>query len=390
MPTPTWWLQKGFCNHNHLSSPQVGSKSDAAPPAAADAFQQWASQELFPPKAQVLLSSNGHFDLAFLDAPRSGAAPLLLKARSHSSRARQQQQTKLHHQQAQQELPDSDRTASASTNAAAVEAPATGQLQEQSADAATFSKSSTQPPAPGQPQRVPGRAPGSSSGSGLSTLQHTSCGWVFDEGDLFDQGALLQLLTAISPAVARVKGVFRVEAKQWVMPAAEAATAGATADDTQQWAQAAGEGSSRPADAATGTTAGNGCPTSSSNSSGSSGDGVLCLQDVCYRGPSMMEVIMDDNAAQVASIAAALQNAGMPAARCLATKQQQEAGCVTDGLAQPEAIEARLQQVSLVQGTQQEGSAGGARTSCASTMQTGSAEDAWLLLEEAMRACLKP
>lgn len=266
-----------------------------------------------------------------------------MRTKAHSSRARQQQHLQ-NKQQQQQVVPPSSGSVG------------NGQaLQVQDADgpdAANEScSSSSSPPQPGRPQRVLGQ--GSSSNSSLAAvqLQHSSCGWVFAESDVFDPEALLALLQATSPVAARIKCVCRVGQKKWVMPAAvqsePGAGAAAGADEASDLQQSAG--ATPPAD----------------NSS-------LQLQEVCYRGPSMVEVILDQqhNHQQAGAIAAALAAAG-----CFPSRSTVE------------AVSESVEQLSLAAGSPLHGSGNDSAGSLSG--KTSSTDNLWVLLEQALLNCLK-
>jgi hypothetical protein len=317
---------------------QVGSKADVASQATAEAFQAWAKDDLFPPKGRVLLSANGQLDPACLSEPRSAAAAagLLLKASGRSSRARQQHQNK--QQQPMQELHILD-----------------NQQQQRQQD------QQEQEPQAGQPARVLGQPNGSSSSSG-GTVHHSSCGWVFHESDVFDRQQLLALLQGLQPVVARIKGVFRVGAKQWVMPAASTAAVEAT-EAAQTGSAAAGsrtttDMAAAAAAVATGDAAGVADGVQDVVSTGS-GDALLQLLEVCYRGPSMVEVILDHQQ----------KRAQHPAA---AVGAQHDMATALQGW----AVQAQQQQ------QQQRASPGTTPSSVSAT-----AGDVWLQLEAALLAC---
>lgn len=356
---------------------QVGSKADAATPEAAAAFQAWAADELFPPKSHVLLSAKGQLDPSWLRMPRSpaSAAGLLLKTSAQSSRARKQQQAKLQQQQQQQ-------------------LDATQLLQELQASATVGANEdatpSTQQPQPGEPQRVLGQPSSSTAASagaagiadsrGRSVLlQHSSCGWVFHESDLFDREGLLQVLQALQPVVARVKGVFRVGPKQWVMPAAVAA-----ASPTGAAADAADVRSDSTAAAAAGSVLQGG-----SEHACRAGSSTLQLQEVCYRGPSLVEVILpqDWQQGQQAAVAAAAAVAAVGGAAGAAAQQRpQSSSCSrTDGTAQAvqqqeqAAAASSLSRLALQDEQQSDAAAAVAGQG-----------DVWLHIEAAFQACVQP
>eukprot|EP00798_Chlamydomonas_sp_ICE-L_P026159 gene26159-11886_t len=61
---------------------------------------------------------------------------------------------------------------------------------------------------PGKPHRI------ISAGS----AEHVACGWVVSKESVFDKKQLSQLLLALHPHCLRLKGVFRVGPKSWVVP----------------------------------------------------------------------------------------------------------------------------------------------------------------------------
>lgn len=81
-------------------------------------------------------------------------------------------------------------------------------------------------PAPGKPVRMcsAGQQPGGGP-------VYISCGWMFDQEDVFDRGRLLQLLQQLQPLVARVKGIIHVGKQTWVMPVTKQCLTGATRKD---------------------------------------------------------------------------------------------------------------------------------------------------------------
>lgn len=226
---------------------------------------------------QVLITSHGQLETCWLDAARSAAAgQLLVKSGRQSSRARQQaaastaaERQLLQQQQQQAQDLLADRAAVADGGESGAQSAASSETAAQRSTAS-----------PGQPLRVPGL--------GIQAGPHTSCGWVFHEQDVFDQALLLQLLQAVQPSVGRLKGVFRTAAKQWVMPVEAPAgqdtrqqlKADAQHQQQQQHGEAVCAGGAAPA--------------------------VLQLQPVCYRGPSMVEVIitLNDSKLQAATNAA--------------------------------------------------------------------------------------
>eukprot|EP00878_Enallax_costatus_P014581 GHUV01015252.1.p1 GENE.GHUV01015252.1~~GHUV01015252.1.p1 ORF type:complete len:352 (+),score=110.39 GHUV01015252.1:1178-2233(+) len=210
----------------------VGSKADAATPAAVEAFQQWAETELFPPKFEVFTIFHGELDKQWLEAPRTAVGgQLLLKPR------RRKRQAVTQHMQRAAAGPQLDAAAALA--------------DEQAALNHDTDRSVSEKPSQGQPQRVLGQQIG----------QYTSCGWVFHTDDIFDQLLLMQLLQELQPLVARVKGVFRAGQKQWVTPSRIAREQRQQAQDQQQGVQQLQQ--------------------------------PLQLIHLCYRGPSMVEVILE-------------------------------------------------------------------------------------------------
>lgn len=120
---------------------------------------------------------------------------------------------------------------------------------QQAAGAGAGAGDAAAQPQPGRPQRLPQPA-----GPGRP---HGAFGWVFAETDVFDTAALQQLLAVLASHVQRCKGVFRTGTKQWV-------------------AHGAGL---QPAAADGGGIGG--------------AQGTSLLQPLCYRGCSMVEVIME-------------------------------------------------------------------------------------------------
>lgn len=353
---------------------QVGSKADAATPEAAAAFQAWAADELFPPKSHVLLSAEGQLDPSWLHVPRSAAsaAGLLLKTSAHSSRARKQQQTKLQQQQQQDATqPRLDLQAAATVGANEDTTP------------------STQQPQPGKPHRVLGQpssstaaaAAGSADSRGTSVLlQHYSCGWVSHESDVFDRERLLQVLQALQPVVARMKGVFRVGPKQWVMPAAVAPAtppAAAAALEARSDSAAAAAGGGGPAQG--GSESEHACRAGSSS--------TLQLQEVCYRGPSMAEVILPPQGWQQAAMAAAAASAALGGAGGAAAQQlQQASSCsLTDNTAQTEQQEKAAAAFALRRLALQD-----EQQSDAAAVAAAAEKDVWMHIEAAFQACVQP
>uniref|UniRef100_A0A383VMH9 CobW/HypB/UreG nucleotide-binding domain-containing protein n=1 Tax=Tetradesmus obliquus TaxID=3088 RepID=A0A383VMH9_TETOB len=309
----------------------VGSKADAAAAAgAAEALQQWAADKLFPVKQEVVISAHGQLDTCWLHAPRSAAAAaLMVKPGSSSSRARQQQ-------------------AAADTSLQGMQLrdqPASKAAQEgTAAPAAAVNAASA-----GQPCRVPG--------TGLQAAGCGSCGWVFDQQDIFDQVLLLQLLQLVQPAVLRLKGVFRVAQKQWVMPL----SLPAPQQQQQQQQQAV-------------------LPTTELDElqQSTASSKAWQLQPVCYRGPSMVEVIVSTPPAAVmtAEATGVTSNPEAQLHAALNAFLQQQNGAAGGG-----------SQCSEAQGAAQAGAGiGKLSLNGAASLQLNST---WQLLEEALLACLQ-
>jgi hypothetical protein len=214
---------------------------------------------------QVVISSQGQLDSCWLYAPRSAAAGALLvkPSSSRSSRARQQQAgaSSSSSSSVQAAVQPEDQQA----GAAAVQA-------ESAATAAAAAAATTA--SPGKPCRVPG--------TGLQAAGCSSCGWVFDQQDMFDQKLLLQLLQLLQPHVMRLKGVFRVAQKQWVMPQFMVAPLQQQQRRQQHGNKSPGQTEQQQQQQQTASCA---------DSTAGQKEG-LQLQPVCYRGPSMVEVIV--------------------------------------------------------------------------------------------------
>jgi G3E family GTPase len=243
----------------------VGSKADAATPGAAAALQDWADSAFWPHKAAVVTSTCGQLDAGLLQLPRATghvAMQLLAAAQQSDAAAAHAAQRSgtavaesplLHagqpQQQQQQQQP----------NGSSVNLSPPSALQPPPAPAPE--------PAPRRPTRVIDAPPGRQA--------IHSCGWLFAESDQFDAARLLGVLRALSSAtavVARVKGVFRTGERRWVSPVAAGT----------QWGLMEGQIEGQ------------------SISSGVSSDSVtpsqrceqLVLQPLCYRGPSVVQVLL--------------------------------------------------------------------------------------------------
>jgi hypothetical protein len=231
---------------------------------------------------QVVISAHGQLDRAWLDALRSAAAAaVLVKPGSRSSRARQQAAAAVRSNTSSdlqpatqlQNQPVGPATAAAVCEEGAAPDNAASASQEAvkgsdpAAAAAAAAAAAGATAVEGKPCRVPG--------TGLQAVGCSSCGWVFDQQDMFDQVLLLQLLQLLQPCVMRVKGVLRVAQKLWVMPQSVAAPQ--QQQQQQQGIQGEAEqGEQQQQQAANRSAA---CK-------------ALQLQPVCYRGPSMVEVIV--------------------------------------------------------------------------------------------------
>lgn len=214
---------------------------------------------------QVLTIAHGQLDSKWLDAPRAaGTGQLLFKANKRSSRTlavTQQQPLTIQQPSAQQ--PD------AVDSKAPDSSPGTGGT---AIDRAVDGDDSSRVPQRGQPELVAGAGDDPSG-------QYASCGWVFHQDDMFDQLLLMQLLHELQPLVARVKGVFRVGPKQWVAPSSlslhQQRQGVAGQHGMQQMQQEA-----RPA---------------------------MQLSPICYRGVSMIEVIIHSSRSALQQLVERLQ-----------------------------------------------------------------------------------
>lgn len=225
--------------------------------------------------------SNGNLLSSLLDAPRAAAAGRLTFTSKRSSRASKQQQSLMH-----------------ARSATALEQPGAAVKQEQgdvqqysavaavSADPEGASSESGTAPQPGQPVQVLGVGDGQQG-------QYMCCGWVFHQQDRFDQVLLKQLLQNLQPLVARVKGVFRVGAKQWVMPASSGLRQGQPAAPKGQQGDEACQQTITSTD--------------------------LILEPICYRGDSMVEVIINIDSMPLQELQGQLQ-------RVVSRLQQAEGG----------------------------------------------------------------
>jgi hypothetical protein len=215
---------------------------------------------------QVVISSQGQLDTCWLDATRSAAAAALFvkpSSSSSSSRARQQQVWANNSRNSSSSLQAGLQPAAQQAGAAVVQAESDAVA---AAAAAAVSAAS-----PGKPCRVPG--------TGLQAAGCSSCGWLFDQQDMFDQKLLLQLLQLLQPHVVRLKGVFRVAQKQWVMPQ----FLGTPLQQQQQHGnESSGQMEQQQQQQQTPSCVG----------SAAGQEKGLQLQPICYRGPSMVEVIV--------------------------------------------------------------------------------------------------
>jgi hypothetical protein len=304
---------------------------------------------------QVVISAHGQLDSCWLDAPRSAAAAaLLVKLGNSSSRARQQQAAA-----GNSTTSSSNSSLQAGVqplNQAASKAVQEGVAAGAAAAAATAAAVTTV--SAGKPCRVPG--------TGLQAAGCSSCGWVFDQGDMFDQVLLLQLLQLVQPCVMRLKGVFRVGQKQWVMPLSLAAPLQQQQRDAQLKAEQDKQQQIAAAPAA--------------------GDTAACkkqlqLQPVCYRGPSMVEVIVSAPGVITAEAAGAAGSAAdqlhtMITAFVQQQQDQQLSDAAVSGSESSRADGAGLAEAGI----------DNLALSSASSLQMDST---WQLLEEAMLACLQ-
>ncbi|KAG2441778.1 hypothetical protein HXX76_003391 [Chlamydomonas incerta] len=247
-----------FQDQVNVADVVVGHKADLAAPQQLADFWGWAAQ-LYPPKAQVLLASHGAVDPAVLDLPRAPVFRPLFNPQSHSSRRRAAQQQRQRQGQAQRQAQAAAPTSGGSAPTAllaglalqdrAGPGPAPGpgpahgeaevevedetasQLQVQLAPRRPLRFPSHAPVAPGAPQgqqeQVQGQQSHGQQGQGPQEQgqqdqqgqgQQVSCGWLFSSEDVFERQALAALLAAVWPAVARLKGIFRVGKSSYVVP----------------------------------------------------------------------------------------------------------------------------------------------------------------------------
>lgn len=199
---------------------------------------------------QVLIISHGDLDKEWLDVPRSAASNQLLVKRSRRSR-----QAVTQHTVPQSSAGLQHRPAAAVSLEAAVD--------DSAVPAADLNQPMVSNLSEGQPQQMLGQQIG----------QYASCSWIFHQDDIFDQLLLLEFLQGMQPVVARIKGVFRVGPKQWVMPSC-----------SPQGPQPQ-EGMQTPLQ-----------PKQS-----------LQLLPLCYRGPSMIEVIIEADSEKAQSLHQNLQ-----------------------------------------------------------------------------------
>lgn len=165
---------------------------------AVGGFTQWA-EALYPRKAQVLVVSSGRLDPSVLDRPRSSAYATLTAAWRQPRGGRRRG--------------GAARAAGASAHLGVPPLAGLSEAEEQwghqQQAAADEEQEMQQQPAPHAPVRVvrPADADG-----------QRACGWVFHQSDTFHRPKLLSALRLLRPRVSRVKGVFRVGAKDWVIP----------------------------------------------------------------------------------------------------------------------------------------------------------------------------
>jgi hypothetical protein len=325
---------------------------------------------LFLAVLQVVMSSHGQLDSSWLDAPRSAAAgTLLVKPSSNrSSRARQQQAGVGNSSSSSSSLLAAVQPAQQQAGAAA------GQEDSDAAAAAAAAASSA---SPGKPCRVPG--------TGLQAAGCSSCGWVFDQQDMFDQTLLLQLLQLLQPHVMRLKGVFRVAQKQWDMP--QLLVAPSKQQQQQQVGHRALSGQpeqqqqqqqQQDEDAAPGEQQQQQKQQQVMSCVGSAaGQTGLQLQPVCYRGPSMVEVIV--SAAPIIATGDAATAVVFPLHTVLADfLQQQKDHC---GAAAGSSNSSDADDAALAQ-------AGVGRLSLSSA-GSKPLDSTWQIIEDALVACLQ-
>jgi hypothetical protein len=194
---------------------------------------------------------------------------------------------------------------------------------------------------------------------------------VFDQQDMFDQKLLLQLLQLLQPHVMRSKGVFRVAQRQWVMPQF------LVSPPLQQQQQQQQHGDESP-----GQTEQQQQQTASCADSTAGPKEGLQLQPVCYRGPSMVEVIV--SAAPISATDAtgdAATAVASPVSRTVADflqqQKEQSGAAVGSSNSSSTADEAAAAQAGV--GRLNLKGAG-----------TKSLDSTWQLIEEALLACLQP
>ncbi|GLI63209.1 hypothetical protein VaNZ11_006062 [Volvox africanus] len=258
----------------------VGHKADLASPQQLDAFGCWAEQ-LYPPKAQVVLASHGRIDPALLDLPRAPVFRPMFNPQTHRHRRRAAQRAVKAHTPCppHSEVPPGATAAAAATPAAPASATDEPSAESLASGLATIKLTADPNPdpdlgmpddlvgtggqaealpqlqlKPGQPLRFPSAQPhksypqsrlplpqqgehrhhhynhhqqhpdvGSGKVEGVDVAggeepQVVSCGWLFSSEEIFDRGRLGAVVSELWRGAARVKGIFRVGKSSYVVP----------------------------------------------------------------------------------------------------------------------------------------------------------------------------
>ena len=297
---------------------------------------------------QVLVSTSGALDASLLDLPRTDAARYTLFKPRGSARAGARARTAATASTAaapsaeglsavQKQEGTVANTASAAAVAGAGGLSAVAQAgaaaaraeDEQLAEGQNASSPTCLPP-PTSAAAVPSAAAGAAApGKPVCMVSppgdgHVSCGWTFHQDDKFDRQGLLQLLQVLHVQAARVKGVFRVGPKTWVtartVPGGAVVDAGGLAGGDSNGGGSAWEATVAPKQQEEAQQAGeqlqgkdqlqreqqeqaqrqqqqevegnSGHCSKAAVVADSSKRGCLELVELCYRGPSCIQVIL--------------------------------------------------------------------------------------------------
>ncbi|GIM10693.1 hypothetical protein Vretimale_14275 [Volvox reticuliferus] len=262
LPHARPWVRQDQIN---VADVLVGHKADLASPHQLDAFGHWADQ-LYPPKAKVVLASHGRIDPALLDLPRAPVFRPMFNPQAH----RHVRRVALRAAKAPTPYPQPSEVTTGATAAAAIpvtavtDGPNTESLASVSAAITPTADLNPDPDPdsnllndrvhpgtggeaevlprlqPGQPLRFPSAQPhmlspqprlplpqeeeqqqdaeGGNVEGGDGEPQLVSCGWLFSSEDVFDRGRLVTVVSELRRGAARIKGIFRVGKSSYAVP----------------------------------------------------------------------------------------------------------------------------------------------------------------------------